>query len=56
MKTASEFTKKILLFNFSVITDSQDALTAANLCLHKHYAFSFIKPWIGDGLLTSAGI
>ncbi|XP_063896096.1 cytochrome P450 4C1 [Helicoverpa armigera] len=36
------------------ITDPQDAVTAANSCLQRHYAFDFCKPWLGDGLLTTS--
>uniref|UniRef100_A0A2A4IV96 Cytochrome P450 n=1 Tax=Heliothis virescens TaxID=7102 RepID=A0A2A4IV96_HELVI len=35
------------------ITDPQDALTATNGCLKRHYGFDLIKPWLGDGLVTS---
>ncbi|XP_026729645.1 cytochrome P450 4C1-like [Trichoplusia ni] len=37
------------------ITDPDDALTAANSCLQKHFAYKFAKPWLGEGLITSSG-
>nr|AID54867.1 cytochrome P450 CYP340K1 [Helicoverpa armigera] len=38
-----------------VITDPQDALTAAKSCLRKHYVFEFAKVWQGNNLATSSG-
>ncbi|KAJ8715358.1 hypothetical protein PYW07_009840 [Mythimna separata] len=38
-----------------LIVDPQDALTAANACLNKHYGYDLGKSWMGDGLLISSG-
>ncbi|KAJ8715360.1 hypothetical protein PYW07_009842 [Mythimna separata] len=38
-----------------LIVDPQDALTAANACLIKHYGYDLGKSWMGDGLLISSG-
>ncbi|XP_022827251.1 cytochrome P450 4C1-like [Spodoptera litura] len=40
---------------YYVITDPQDALTASNQCLKKHYAFDLAKVWMGNGLVLSSG-
>lgn len=38
-----------------VIADAQDAYTAANSCLQKHFAYDFAKLWLGNGLLIAPG-
>ncbi|PZC73152.1 hypothetical protein B5X24_HaOG200029 [Helicoverpa armigera] len=40
---------------YYLITDPEDALTAANACLQKHFAYDYAKPWLGEGLITSSG-
>ncbi|XP_075986811.1 cytochrome P450 4c3-like [Anticarsia gemmatalis] len=37
------------------ITDPEDALTAANACLQKHFTYDYAKPWLGNGLITASG-
>lgn len=38
-----------------MITDPDDALTAANACMQKHFIYDYVKTWLGEGLLTSSG-
>ncbi|KAG6449913.1 hypothetical protein O3G_MSEX006297 [Manduca sexta] len=38
-----------------MITNPQDALTAANSCLQKHLAFEWVKPWLGNSIFMSTG-
>ncbi|KAJ8715376.1 hypothetical protein PYW07_009858 [Mythimna separata] len=40
---------------YYLLLDPQDALTAANACLTKHYAYDLGKDWMGDGLIISSG-
>ncbi|KAF9409933.1 hypothetical protein HW555_010824 [Spodoptera exigua] len=40
---------------YYAITDPEDALTAANACLQKHFTYDYAKPWLGEGLITSSG-
>ncbi|XP_075986352.1 uncharacterized protein LOC142983401 [Anticarsia gemmatalis] len=35
------------------ITDPEDALTAANACLEKHYVYHLSSSWLGNGLVTA---
>ncbi|KAJ8715558.1 hypothetical protein PYW07_010040 [Mythimna separata] len=47
-----------LVFGYRVyymISDPEDALTAANACLQKHFAYDYAKSWLGEGLITSSG-
>ncbi|KAH9635768.1 hypothetical protein HF086_011301 [Spodoptera exigua] len=39
---------------YYAITDPEDALTAANACLQKHFTYDYAKPWLGEGLITSS--
>ncbi|KAF9788990.1 hypothetical protein SFRURICE_020689 [Spodoptera frugiperda] len=48
----------VLLLGYRIyyaITDPEDALTAANACLQKHFTYDYAKPWLGEGLITSSG-
>ncbi|CAH0721107.1 unnamed protein product, partial [Brenthis ino] len=36
------------------ISDPDDFLTVANTCLEKDSFYEFLKPWVGEGLLTGA--
>ncbi|PZC78322.1 hypothetical protein B5X24_HaOG200047 [Helicoverpa armigera] len=38
-----------------LITDPQDASTAAKSCLRRHYAMDFAKVWQGNSITTSSG-
>ncbi|CAD0205630.1 unnamed protein product [Chrysodeixis includens] len=40
---------------YYLITDPDDALTAANACMQKHFIYDYVKAWLGEGLLTSSG-
>ncbi|KAJ8715557.1 hypothetical protein PYW07_010039 [Mythimna separata] len=40
---------------YYIIADPEDSVTAANACLHKHFAYDFGKPWMGEGLVLASG-
>ncbi|KAJ8715384.1 hypothetical protein PYW07_009866 [Mythimna separata] len=40
---------------YYLIQDPQDALTASNSCLKRHYAYDLGKDWMGNGIALSSG-
>ncbi|KAJ8715383.1 hypothetical protein PYW07_009865 [Mythimna separata] len=40
---------------YYLIFDSEDALTASNACLRRHYSYELAKGWMGNGIALASG-
>ncbi|CAG4961429.1 unnamed protein product [Parnassius apollo] len=53
LKAGGVATGSIGPIKFYALTDPEDFMTVANSCLEKGLLYNFLKPWLGEGLLTA---